>query len=76
MKRANPPLQFIFVGFESNQHGQAASQEHASSSDPDTFHAVDFSSAVLAAAASRRSAVTAGRVSFKRIESSLGCGRF
>jgi len=57
MKSAKPPLQFILVGFESNQHGQAASQEHASSSWPETFHggvAVFASAAVAAAAVSER----------------------
>jgi hypothetical protein len=54
MKSANPPLQFIFVGFESNQQGQAASQEHASSSCPETFHDDDFSSPARATADPRR----------------------
>jgi hypothetical protein len=56
MKSAKPPLQFILVGFESNQHGQAASQEHASSSWPETFHGgfAVFASAAVAAAASKR----------------------
>src|SRR5512141_2010169 len=68
MNRANPPLQSIFVGFESNQHGQAASQEHASSSWPDTFQGVVFSSVALAGAARRRtSAVAVEKVNGKRI---------
>src|SRR5712692_4065422 len=45
MKTTWPPLQCIRVGFESNQHGQAASQEQASSRAPLTFQEVFFSSA-------------------------------
>src|SRR5713101_7390926 len=45
MKITWPPPQVIFVGLESNQQGQAASQEHASSSWPETFQGVFFSSA-------------------------------
>ena len=53
MKSAKPPLQFIFVGFESNQHGHAASQEQASSSWPEIFQggAGGFASAANAAEA-------------------------
>src|SRR5947199_966931 len=40
MKSTCPPLQVIFVGLESNQHGQAASHEQASSSCPVIFHGV------------------------------------
>jgi hypothetical protein len=40
MKSTWPPPQVIFVGLELNQHGQAASQEHASSSWPVIFHGV------------------------------------
>jgi hypothetical protein len=43
MKITWPPPQVIFVGLESNQHGHAASQEHASSRSPLTFHGVFFS---------------------------------
>src|SRR5437879_4742541 len=35
-----PPPQVIFVGLELNQHGHAASHEHASSSWPVIFHGV------------------------------------
>src|ERR1700737_2235365 len=45
MKTTCPPLQCIRVGFESNQQGQAASQEQASSRAPLTFQGVFFSSA-------------------------------
>jgi hypothetical protein len=38
------PLHIGFVGFESNQHGQAALQEQASSNCPVIFHFVAFSS--------------------------------
>src|SRR5947208_17057346 len=40
MKSTCPPLQVIFVGLESNQHGHAASHEQASSSCPVIFHGV------------------------------------
>src|SRR5437899_6756655 len=40
MKSTWPPPQVIFVGLELNQHGQAASQEQASSSWPVIFHGV------------------------------------
>src|SRR6266446_6403722 len=40
MKSTWPPPQVILVGLESNQHGQAASQEQASSSCPVIFHGV------------------------------------
>src|SRR6266403_2260089 len=40
MKSTWPPPHVIFVGLESNQHGQAASQEQASSSWPVIFHGV------------------------------------
>src|ERR1700681_4484664 len=40
MKRTWPPPHIIFVGLESNQQGQAASQEQASSSWPVIFHGV------------------------------------
>ena len=47
MKRTWPPPQVIFVGLELNQHGQAASQEQASSSCPVIFHGVlSFGSSV------------------------------
>src|ERR1700693_2162045 len=58
MKITWPPPQVIFVGFESNQQGQAASQEHASSNWPETFHGAFFSSAVAARAPARRSVRT------------------
>src|SRR5712691_5795052 len=45
MKTTWPPLQCIRVGLESNQQGQAASHEHASSRAPLTFQGVFFSSA-------------------------------
>src|SRR5580765_8761647 len=48
MKITWPPPQVIFVGLESNQHGHAASQEHASSRSPLTFHGVFFSSPAAA----------------------------
>src|ERR1700693_6212091 len=60
MKRANPPLQFIFVGLESNQQGQAASQEQASSSWPDIFQEVDLAlSPALSSASTGRAATRA-----------------
>src|SRR5437762_7686292 len=40
MKSTWPPPQVIFVGLELNQHGHAASHEHASSSWPVIFHGV------------------------------------
>src|SRR6266568_9053250 len=40
MKSTWPPPQVILVGLESNQHGQAASHEQASSSWPVIFHGV------------------------------------
>src|SRR5690349_5455604 len=40
MKKTAFPLQFIFVGLFPNQQGQAASQEHDSSSSPTIFHGV------------------------------------
>src|SRR6266436_381157 len=59
MKSTWPPPQVIFVGLELNQHGQAASQEHASSSCPVIFHGVlSFgSSAPLPSEARQNSAV-------------------
>src|SRR5437870_8095286 len=48
MKRTWPPPQVILVGLELNQHGHAASHEHASSSWPVIFHGV-FSFDSLAA---------------------------
>src|SRR6266508_4626554 len=75
MKITCPPPQVIFVGFESNQQGQAASQEHASSSCPDTFHDVFFSSADTAAARPARSTAMT-RNDFVRIfESSFSSRR-
>src|SRR5512141_2727496 len=53
MKSTNPPLQFIFVGFEPNQQGHAASQEHASSSCPDIFQGVGLALALSSASAGR-----------------------
>src|SRR5450759_871457 len=58
MKITWPPPQVIFVGFESNQQGQAASQEQASSSWPETFQGAFFSSAAAARAPARRSVRT------------------
>src|SRR5215216_1449951 len=40
MKSTWPPLHVIFVGFELNQHGHAASHEQASSSWPVIVHGV------------------------------------
>src|SRR5262249_619002 len=60
MKRAKPPLQFMRVGLEPNQHGHAASQEHASSSLPDAFHCVFFSSATVTRLASNRNVAASG----------------
>src|SRR5262249_12143036 len=57
MKKTWPPLQFIFVGFESNQQGQAASQEQASSSCPVIFQGVCFSSAAAGEATVTRPVV-------------------
>src|SRR5437867_8218043 len=57
MKTTCPPLQFIFVGFESNQQGHAASQEQASSRSPETFHGVFFSSADAAATAPAKTSI-------------------
>src|SRR5262249_46261964 len=45
MNNTWPPPQVIFVGFEPNQHGHAALQEHASSSCPVFFHGTLVSSA-------------------------------
>src|SRR5215468_2413954 len=64
MKRTNPPLQFIFVGFESNQQGHAASQEQASSRSPEIFHGVDLAAGLSSARAgptANRTARTARR---------------
>src|ERR1700693_720707 len=69
MKITWPPPQVIFVGFESNQQGQAASQEHASSNWPETFHGAFFSSAVAARAPARRSVRT--RTDFVRMPNPL-----
>src|SRR6185369_16551619 len=65
-----PPPQVIFVGFESNQQGQAASQEQASSSCPETFQGSFFSSPARAAAAPASRTRTA-RSDFARIASLL-----
>src|ERR1700737_4676343 len=53
MKSTCAPSHVIFVGLDPNQHGQAASHEHASSSWPVIFHGVlsAFSSAARAAVA-------------------------
>src|SRR6266542_177456 len=65
MKMTWPPPQVIFVGFESNQHGQAASQEQASSNWPETFQGAFFSSARAASMPARRRSST--RTVFLRI---------
>src|SRR2546421_10189979 len=57
MKSTCPPPQVIFVGLESNQHGQAASHEQASSSCPVIFHGIlpsVFSNARLVETVKRR----------------------
>src|SRR6266542_1041420 len=65
MKMTWPPPQVIFVGFESNQHGQAASQEQASSNWPETFQGAFFSSARAASMPARRR--SSARTVFLRI---------
>src|SRR5258706_3162824 len=66
MKITWPPPQVIFVGLESNQQGQAASQEHASSSWPETFQGSFFSSPARAAKAPASRTSTA-RIDFARM---------
>src|SRR6478609_9360482 len=67
MKITCPPPQVIFVGFESNQQGQAASQEHASSSWPVTFQGAFFSSSRAFAAAAAESRTMTARTDFRRM---------
>src|SRR5260370_3488252 len=60
MKRTWPPPQVIFVGLELNQHGQAASQEQASSSCPVIFQGVlSFGSSVALAVESQQNSAAA-----------------
>src|SRR5260370_16129986 len=60
MKRTWPPPQVIFVGLELNQHGQAASQEQASSSCPVIFQGVlSFGSSVALAVESEQNSAAA-----------------
>src|SRR5690348_3913329 len=54
MKTTAPPAQFMRVGFESIQHGQAASQEHASSSWPEIFQSDDFGASAAKIGTARR----------------------
>src|SRR6184192_3118791 len=71
MKSTCPPLQVIFVGLESNQHGHAASHEQASSSCPVIFHGVlsfVFSDAGPVETVKRRLAASIGtRATDKRV---------
>src|SRR6266487_462626 len=67
MKSTWPPPHVIFVGLELNQHGQAASQEQASSSCPVIFHGVlSFGSSVAPAVETKQKNVTASAPSDER----------
>src|SRR5438034_3336535 len=64
MKSTWPPPQVILVGLEPNQHGHAASHEHASSSWPVIFHGVLSLASFVAArrgAPRKRSAATSAQ---------------
>src|SRR2546428_9425734 len=73
MKITWPPPQVILVGLESNQQGQAASQEHASSSWPETFQGSFFSSPARAVTAPASRTSTA-RIDFAPMASLLLIG--
>src|SRR6266571_3471688 len=66
MKSTWPPPQVIFVGLELNQHGHAASHEHASSSWPVIFQGVLSFGSFAARAGALRTSRQAASVQSKR----------
>src|SRR5437867_9310492 len=72
MKLTWPPLQCDRVGFESNQQGHAALQEHASSMTPETFQEVFLSSPARAIALLNRTRVASASFVVRMMSSSVG----